>query len=292
MTFSLVPLNGSFAREVQGISLWQDIDDVTAEALRAAYRDNPLLVFRRQALEEDELIAFANIVGEPRPYAEAGWKSRFREIVLLSNMRDATGRQIGGLANQELVWHTDQCFYAEPVTGSILHAVLLPAEGGTTSWASLYGAYDALPMATKKIVDDAVGTFSYASRASYNASKDDNVSRAQRVKATPDVKHPLVNVNPATGRRSIYIDPHTVTGIDGMPDDEARDLLDELLAVATRPGNVYHHDWKAGDLVLWDNACLIHQREGFPESENRLVRRMIVRLPAGRHAIPPLVAYA
>ncbi len=283
-------IEGSFAKTVTALPLWESMNADNTANLQRAFTENPLLVFRRQSLEEDELLNFASLIGDPVPYAEQGWRSRYREVVLLSNMRNAAGDQIGGLANQELIWHTDQSFYAEPITGSILYAVVLPEQGGQTSWADLYGAYDALPATLKKFLDGAIGTFSYASRAYHNEYKGDNVSREKRIKSTPDVRHPLVNTNPATGRKSIYIDPKTVTGIDGMPDDEAEDLLSELFEAATRPGNIYHHKWQVGALVLWDNATLIHRRDPFPETEHRLVKRMILRLPAERHAIPPAIA--
>ena len=292
MTLRIESIDDSFACEVKGLDLWAPLGAATAEALRRAFTDHPLLVFRRQALEESELMAFASVVGEPSPYAESGWQSQFREIVLLSNMRDAVGEQIGGLANQELAWHTDQSFYAVPVTGSILYAAIVPPHGGRTSWADLYGAYEALPVDVRKIVDGAVATFSYASRARYNEYRGDNVSRAERIRTTPDVKHRLVHTHARTGRKALYIDPRTVTGIDDMPDDEAHDVLDELLRYAVRPGNVYHHDWRAGDLMLWGNAVLLHRRDAFPETGNRLVKRMIIRLPEGPHIIPPSITPA
>ena len=111
----------------------------------------------------------------------------------------------------------------------------------------------------------------------------------RRIRETPDVKHPLVNVNPSTGRKALFIDPKTVTGVDGLPEDEANDLLDRLLAHTIRPENVYDHDWQPGDLVLWDNAVVLHKRESFPSENSRLVKRMILKLDPAEHIIPPVV---
>jgi taurine dioxygenase len=109
------------------------------------------------------------------------------------------------------------------------------------------------------------------------------------VRGFPDVKHPLVNVNPSTGRKALFIDPKTLTSIDGMPADETSDLLARLLAHTIRPENVYDHDWQPGDLVLWDNAVVLHKREGFPNECSRLVKRMILKLDPAEHIIPPVV---
>ena len=279
---------GTFAQEVQDLPLWDPIRETDAAAVREAFRECGVLVFRRQSLSERELLAFGKMVGSPSLYAESGWLSTYPEVILLSNMRRQDGELIGGLANKALTWHTDQSYYAKPVTGCFLYAVELPEEGGATSWTSLYRAYETLPRELARAIDGAVGTFSFAARAGTNAAKEDNHDRAKRLAETPDVKHPLVNVEPGTGRKALYIDPNTVIGIDGMPQDEADDLLDRLLTHATRPAHVYDHEWGPGDLVLWDNAVALHKRDGFPDRCNRLVKRMIIDLDPSRHIIPPL----
>lgn len=286
MVVSVQPIDGGFAREAIDIRLWEPISCKTKTALRKAYRDHPLLVFRRQSLEETELVQFAKLLGTPVQYEETKWQGRCPEIVYLSNMRRSNGNMIGGLANQELTWHTDQSWKPKPITGNLIYAIVVPSSGGKTSWADLYGAYEALPKDLRKIVDEGVGTFSYASRARHNAYKGDNVSRDERVRSTPDVKHRLVNIHPVTGRRALYIDPDTVIKIDGIPDHEAIDILDSLLVIATRKENIYQHDWHMGDLVLWDNACLLHRRDSFPSKDNRMVLRMMLGLPTETHIAP------
>ena len=286
------PIGNSFANEVHDLPLWKPTDPAAATAIRDAFRRSGVLVFRRQSLSEEELLEFGKMIGEPDLYAETGWLSTVPEVILLSNLRDQEGAMLGGLANRPLTWHTDQSYYAKPVTGCFLYAVELPAEGGATSWSSLYRAYEALPPELRKAVDGAIGTFSFAARMAGGSSpgKADNHDRAKRIAETPDVKHPLVNVEPGTSRRALYIDPNTVTGIDGMPQDEANDLLDQLLYHTVKPENVYDHRWGPGDLVLWDNAVVLHKRESFPESSRRLVKRMIINLDPARHIIPPVAA--
>lgn len=285
----LLPIDGTFAREVRGANLWEL---ASGDAIREAFSEHPVLVFRRQALTEDELIAFGRVLGGPEAYIERSWHSSKAEVSIVSNMRNALGDPIGGLASKELHWHTDQSYNADPVTGCFLYAQVVPEAGSRTSWANLYGAYEALPDRLKRRLDGLVGIFSYAARTGSVIRSADgqtvNMSYAERIRSTPDVRHPLVNFHPQTGRKSLYIDPGTVTGIVGMPAEEAQDLLEELRDIATRSGNVYDHHWRVGDLVLWDNAVTLHRRDAFADDQNRLMKRMIIRLPTDTHIVPAL----
>lgn len=280
---------GSFAHEVKDLPLWEPVRDDQAAAIHDAFREHSVLVFRRQSLSEEELLEFGKIIGDPGLYAERTWLSTVPEVIILSNLRSQEGEMLGGLANKPLTWHTDQSYYAKPVTGCFLYGVELPSDGGRTSWSSLYKAYETLPPELVKAVDGAVGTFSFAARIGEAIKQGDNHDRKRRIAETPDVKHPLVNIEPGTGRKALYIDPDTVIGIDGMPKDEADDLLDRLRAHVIQPSNVYDHDWGPGDLVLWDNAVVLHKRDGFPPNSRRLVKRMIINLDPARHIIPPVV---
>ena len=177
------PIGDSFANEVHDLPLWKTIGVVEADAIRDSFRRSGVLVFRRQSLSEEELLGFGKMVGMPDLYAEAGWLSDVPEVILLSNLRDQEGAILGGLANRALTWHTDQSYYAKPVTGCFLYAVELPAEGGETSWSSLYRAYDTLPSALRKAVNGAIGTFSFAARMAGGSSpgKADNHSTLTRI---------------------------------------------------------------------------------------------------------------
>jgi alpha-ketoglutarate-dependent taurine dioxygenase len=285
----LVLAGGSFACEIRDHALWETPSDTDISAIRTAYRDHGVIVFRRQALSEDDLLTFGKLMGEPSLYAETHWLSTVPEVIILSNMRDQEGEMLGGLGNKPLTWHTDQSYYAEPVTGCFLYGVELPSEGGATRWASLYDAYETLPMNLKNIVDVGIATFSYRARSAQARKADDNHDWEKRLRATPDVKHPLVNVSPATGRCALFIDPGTVIGIDGMPKDESDDVLAALMDHVTQPSNIYEHEWAPGDLVMWDNAVVLHSRDGFSNEQHRLVKRMIIELDPAQHIIPPSV---
>ncbi|MEC8372101.1 MAG: TauD/TfdA family dioxygenase, partial [Pseudomonadota bacterium] len=196
-----VSADGSFACEVKNTALWETPTGDDAQAIREAYREHGVLVFRRQSLSERELLDFGRLIGNPSIYAETHWLSTYDEVIILSNMRGQDGEPLGGLANKGLTWHTDQSYYAEPVTGCFLYGVEVPANGGGTRWASLYRAYEELSNSMKNTIDALVGTFSYYARAGSVTKEDDNHDRARRIGKTPEVKHPPVNMNPVAGRR-------------------------------------------------------------------------------------------
>ncbi len=280
----LSPIEGQFAFEVLNVDPSGVLDDSTIRELDDHWGMRGVLIFRRQALSEAELVDFSARFGTPDVIVRTDWASRQHpEITRITNLRDAAGAPLGGLGSGELDWHADQSYMPTPATGAILYGVEVPENGPNTYWANLQIAYDALPDATKNLIDDKQGIFSYAKRvATY-----DQESTPEEVKSkTPDVLHPLVHRHPVSGKKALYLDPATMSGIDGMSETEGNALLDELNAHATRPEFVYRHDWQIGDLIMWDNGFLLHRRDAFPRSQNRLLKRTTIRLPASRHIIP------
>src|SRR6266705_1580231 len=140
------PVDGSFAREVVGRRLWAPQDVQTIEELRALWARHTVLVFRRQALSEDELADFSALFGPLERTVRTDWASLVRpEVGLISNLKDAQAKPIGGLGDGEIQWHSDQSYMMHPATGAALYALELPPEGGTTSWLDLRAAYAGLP---------------------------------------------------------------------------------------------------------------------------------------------------
>lgn len=276
------PLGHSFAREATGLRLWEPQDEATIEALRAAWLEAGVLVFRRQALSERELLAFSARFGAPERVVRSDWSSpACPEISVISNLKDSEGRGIGGLGAGELAWHTDQSYMTKPATGALLYAVELPPEGGATCWANLRLAFAALPEASKRRVADLSAVYSYARRQAGYQQQDRNTALKP---LTPDVLHPVVSRHP--GGHALYLDPSTMTGIAGLPTAEGEALLAELSAFATQDRFVYRHDWRAGDVVMWDNGITLHKREWFDPAARRLLKRTTLALPRELHIVP------
>jgi alpha-ketoglutarate-dependent taurine dioxygenase len=279
-------LADGFALEVRGVRLWEPPPAETVAALRALWAERGVLVFRRQALSEFELCAFSGYFGRLEPVVRSDWASpNFPDVGLMSNLRDASGEPIGGFGAGEVRWHSDHSYMARPATGALALAVELPARGGDTLFADLARAYDALPTYLWQAIDGRKGVFSYASRLAGYAAADRAVS-AVRAAETPDVVHDLVQRNPVTGKASLYFDPTAVTGILGLPDDVVAGLLRELTTFCTRPEFVYRHRWEPGDVVMWDNAFLLHRRDPFDPGQRRLIKRVTLALSREFHIVP------
>jgi len=280
------PMGQSFAREIIGLRLWEPQDDPTIDELRALWADHPVLVFRRQALSEDELADFSACFGPLERTVRTDWASPVRpEVSLISNLKDAQARPIGGLGDGEIQWHSDQSYVKEAATGAMLYALELPPEGGTTSWVDLCAAYAGLPAGLKRAIEGKRAVFSYAKRLAGYQGVDQVISEEAKRK-TPPVLHPLVHTHPVTGKPALYLDSTTTIGIEGLDDAPGDALLEEIYESATRPEFVYRHHWQVGDALLWDNGFTMHRREPFDPSARRLMKRTTMFLPRGRHIVP------
>ncbi len=285
MELELRAINDGFGRQVVGIDLWTEIDDPTIDRIQVALSTIGVLVFRRQSLSEDELVAFSARFGQLEVIVRTDWESNIRpEVTHLSNLKDSQGRQIGRPGTGELEWHSDQSYRADPATGTFLYSVEVPTEGGNTYFANLHLAYEQLPQSLKNTIKARRGVFSYARRvAGYEEEKE--LEPEMKLK-TPDISHALVQKHPVNGRESLYFDPSTVIGIEGLPDEEAEAILKEINAHATNPQFTYCHEWQAGDLVMWDNGFTMHRRDSYDAEQRRFLKRTSVRLPPDIHIVP------
>ena len=281
----LTALQDTFAHEVLDLNLWKDLDERTLNRLRIAWRRHGVLLFRRQSLSESELVRFFSHFGKSEVIVRTDWQSRNRdEVIHISNMKDASGRSIGGLGSGELDWHSDQSYMTHPATGALLYMVEMPNEGGATYWANLQQAYDALNEETRSQIADLEAIYDYAKRQS---SYDDEAPLSASLRRkTPPVLHPLVCVNPQTRRQSLYIDPSTMVGISGVSAKKGAALLAQLSAHATHPCFVYTDDWESGDVVMWDNGQVLHRRDHFGEATPRWLKRLTCQLSPEHHLIP------
>ena len=286
MLFETSPMDQSFAREVVGLRLWEPQHSQTIDELRGLWAHHPVLVFRRQALSENELADFSACFGPLERTVRTDWASPVRpEVSLISNLRDAQARPIGGLGDGEIQWHSDQSYMKEAATGAMLYALELPPEGGTTCWVDLCAAYAGLSARLKRAIEGKRAIFSYAKRlAGYQGI--DRVISEEAKRKTPPVLHPLVHAHPVTGKPALYLDSTTTIGIEGMNDASGAALLDEIYESAARPEFVYRHHWQVGDALLWDNGFTMHRREPFDPSARRLMKRTTMALPRDRHIVP------
>jgi alpha-ketoglutarate-dependent 2,4-dichlorophenoxyacetate dioxygenase len=285
MGLSSRQLHPLFVGEVSGVDVGRPLDTATITALWQAIDRYAVLVFRGQDLDDERQMDFARQFGEleiPRS-GRTDVKRRLRpEISDISNLDEQgrvrcrdDARRFDQLGNR--LWHTDGSFRRVPAALSMLYAHRVPRPGplgrGETEFADLRAAYDALPAAIQAQIEDLVALHDIAwSRAQLGftellfGEKD----------VLPPVPQRLVRVHPGSKRKTLYLAAHASAIVD-WPLPDGRLLLRELIEHATRRDFVYRHEWREGDLVIWDNRCSMHRGRAFDEREVRDLRRVTTR---------------
>lgn len=279
MSFEVKEVVPDFVGQIDDFP-FENLDDQVVKALRAAWTKYPVLRFRNVTVGDREQIAFSNALGRsvihPRQLQQ-GKNAEFPEILVISNKKKSDGSAAGDLGDGEVNWHTDTWFVDRPPSAAILRAVELPNEGGNTYFANMYAAYAALPEALKvrlaglsihhQTVIDGRGEVRLGMEAPTSPNYAD----------WPGVDHPIVRRHADSGKVGLYLGgSRKYQSIVGIAQDEAKELLDELWARATEGAHVWGQEWKAGDMVMWDNRCTLHRRDPFDPSTIRLMHRTTV----------------
>ncbi len=260
--------------------LARDIDDATFREIQGAFHENIVVVFRGQQLSNQGHVEFSSRFGELEIHIVKKYLlSGFPEILLISNIRDERGGHIG-LADAGFTWHTDTSYRRRPSRCSLLYAKEVPHRDGgplgDTLFANTIAAYEALPETTKKRIGGLKAIHRYSARRRVANSPRPKLT-PQQLAETPDIAHPIVRTHPYTGRKSLYVTAGECVGIDGMPEDEAVDLIAELDTHCVRPEFLYRHEWQVGDLLMWDNAASMHLAIcDYALPERRLMHRTTV----------------
>ena len=283
MSLNTRPLTSAFGLEICGVDLRTPSDEMIS-GIDALWVEHPVLLVRDQLLDEAAQVAFSKLLGEINIHVRTDIRSKSHpEVVLVSNLRLENGDNIGALASGEAKWHTDSCYKPRPDTGSLLYALEVPEDGGKTSWANLQLAYESLSDEMRIKLEDKCGEYAY-NIFDVDITGEKGVQDIRT--KTPDVTHPMVLTQPGNGRKGLYFDPLQTYGIEGMAISEGRSLLDKLATHVTQPKFVYKHVWRRGDIVLWDNCRVLHQREPFDPTVPRLMKRTTIFLPPERYPVP------
>ena len=271
------PLIGA---ELTGVDLKSSLNNIIFERIHSLWMENLVLVFPNQSLNDEQHIKFGSQFGELEVHPSLAHRSsENKEIYRVSNV-DESGNIIQSndtawqYVNLSWLWHTDSSFRKIPSKGSILHGIETTKKGGNTLFSNMYEAYASLDVSIKKRIDSlyVMHDHDFIIRQSRYLSKKIDKGRYDSL---PPVCHPLVQKHPVTGRRSLFLSPHTMDYIVGMKRNESRRLLDELILHATAEKFVYRHIWENDDVVMWDNRCTMHAVEPF---DNTSVRRVMHRV--------------
>jgi taurine dioxygenase len=255
---TIAPLSAHTGAEVCGVDLSKPVDAGLRERLNRAFVTHSVLVFRDQHLSPPELLAAVQLFGEVFP--QHNTRFALPECPLIHYISNQDSYPDGRRYIPGEGYHTDHSNAAEPPKATVLHAVRLPDRGGDTQYVNMHRAYEGLPETTKRRIAGLKAMHVYQSR--FSERKLMPLSEANRAAVPDGVLHPLVRTHPENGRKAIYLNPIRTEGIAGMAEDAALTLLDDLLTHATQPQYEYRHRWRPGDMVMWDNRCLLHKANG------------------------------
>ena len=276
--FTIRPVSDVLGAEVIGLDLEQPISEVAKQRLLRAYGDNLLLVFREQKLSKAAQCDFSRIFGEFEMPVNADYLGKdFPQLHVVSNL-NADGVPTAKKALQNpgnYFWHTDASYMRKPSSSTLLYSVETPSSGGDTTFANMYAAYEALSAEVKQRLGALRAVHSWEQSRLNSGSRP---ATEEEKRKAPPVSHPLVRTHPETGRKALYLGVHT-SHIEGMEIEEGRRLLAELLRHATQDQFLYRHKWQPGDLVMWDNRCLLHKASDDydMEREARVLHRTVIQ---------------
>jgi len=270
-------LGPGFSAEVRGLGLADVAERDEAYAyVRAAFEAHSVLVFRGQPITNELHLAYSKRFG-PLEIAKAASRGEGTPFSILTNVEPDGSlvppdhkEALRARANQ--LWHTDSCFKDPPALASVLSARVISPVGGETEFASMRLGWERLPEAMRARLADACAWHDYA----HSRGKIAPHLVSGRERATlPTVRWRIRWRNPVNGRDSLYVASHTC-GIDGMPKEEALDLISHLIEHTTAPGHTYLHRWQPGDVIMWDNRCILHRGRPWPEDKPRHVVRTTI----------------
>jgi taurine dioxygenase len=280
--------------EITGVDLSRPLDDGEFAGLSRLFFEHQVVVFRDQKLTPSQQIAFTRRFGELEHHVRKEHRLEGHpEILIVSNVVDGRGAAIG-VQDAGRFWHSDLSYKQVPSLLSALYALEVPVKDGrvlgSTSFASTIAAYEALPEGEQRRLQGLRNVHSYRYYRSKNlqAQKAEQ-SRGARVvqehalseeqlKSVPDVEVPIVRTHPVTGRKGLFINEAHTSRVVGLPDEEGSALLKQLCAHIVEPEFRFEHEWRAGDLLMWDNASVQHKANfDYDLPLRRLMHRTTVR---------------
>ena len=281
MPISVVPLHPAIGAEIKGVDLSKPVDEATKAAIRKAFEDHVVVIFRGQDLNEQTQLAAGSIFGKvaerKRPnVGNLPGGDYDTPFMLVTNIVE-NGKPIGAFGDGEMWFHHDTSYYPEPHRATLLYAVKLTTTGGQTCFANQYKAYEMIPRALRDKLEGrkVLQMHDYKRRERLNLDVVD-LSKIRHH------EQPLFITHHATGRKSLYVSRLMSSRIEGLSKAESEAALEQLFDISEDPSIVYEHDWKIGDLVIWDNWASIHMRKDFPREEPRLMRRITIEGQAMR----------
>lgn len=274
----VTPLDAPLGAEISGLDASKPLSPTALETLLDAWRRRLVLVMRGQTLSDDDLLSFSRNFGAldppgPNPYGET-FLPDYPELNVISNVVE-DGRPIGNLGDGEAVWHADLTYVDIPPKAAVLYSLEVPPTGGDTYFADMFAAYEALPDALRERIDGKLAIHDAAHNSAGMLRK--GYEDIADVRRTPGARHPLVRTEAETGRRALFLGRRPHAYIVGMEVADSDALLDALWEHVTDPRFAMRHEWRAGDVLMWLNLCVLHRRDAFDPESRRVMHRTQIK---------------
>lgn len=284
------PLSSDIGAQIRGVDLSVPMNDSVFATIYQAWLDHQVLLFRDQIITDPQMIAFSRQFGDldlaPIPGHGRAFVEGIPEMFVISNVIEE-GRKIGSLGDGECLWHTDMAYTEVPPKASCLYSLEVPDGEGDTGFLNMYAVYESLPNELKKRIEgrlikhDTQYTLDGLDRRDGPPLVETIAAGTFDVVSLPGTNHPIVRTHPETGRKALYVGRRQNTYITDLPVAESEQLLDALWAHADTCGKeTYHHRWRVGDLMIWDNRCVMHRRDEFSADARRIMHRTQIRATA------------
>jgi len=278
MTIAITNIDAPLGAEVSGIDLAEPLAQGDVDAIAEAWRTRLVVVVHGQTLSDPQLLAFSQYFGEldppgPNPYGEP-FNKAYPEINVISNVVE-DGKPIGNLGDGEAVWHADMTYVDVPPKAAILHSLEVPPGGGNTYFADMFAAYETLPDDLKKAAEGKIAVHD-ASRNSAGMLRK-GYKEVTDVRETVGARHPLVRTEPATGRKALFLGRRPNSYVVGLSVADSEALLDALWAHATQRRFAMCHEWRVGDVLMWNNLSVLHRRDPFDPKTRRVMHRTQIK---------------
>ena len=283
------PLSPLFGVETSAVDLSRPLPEASFKQLEQAFYTNQVLALRGQNITAAQFLAFARRIGPPQPHViDQFHHPDDSNILILSNVKKHG--QPTGLQDAGSYFHTDYSYLAVPARATTLYSRVVPKVGGDTLFANQQSAYDDLPEAMKRRIAPLLAIHHYGNRHDIDETSRTaaSVLNDEQKAKMPVITHRIARLHPVTGRKALYAVSGSSFGIVGMPDDEARDLLDELAAFSTQPKYQLRFKYGVGDIVVWDNAALLHSATLIDPADARTLWR-VTMLELSKGAVAPAV---
>jgi alpha-ketoglutarate-dependent taurine dioxygenase len=273
----VIPSGAACGAEVAGLDL-SNFGDAEFQVLLGALTDHLVVRVRGQSLDHAGLIALGKRFGELEPPGTSitgkPFIDGYPEILVISNIVE-NGKPQGNLGAGEAAWHTDMSYRDRPISYAILNAVELPPSGGNTYFANQYLAYDTLNPELKTKLEGRLLIHDETYNSAGQIRK--GFKEVTDPREAPGARHPIFRAHPITGRKALYLGRRLNAYILGLSLDESERVLDALWKHASKPEFIWGHEWKSGDVLIWDNRCLVHRRDSFDPTTRRKLTRVQIK---------------